>query len=48
MKGGDEKGVNYVYPLEWINPKGKTQKGNIMINAEIFMGTFFIETREAN
>ena len=48
MKGGDEKGVNYVYPLEWINPKGETQKGNIIINAEIFMGTFFIETREAN
>ena len=48
MKGGDEKGVNNVYPVERINPKGETQKGNIMINAEIFMGTFFIETREAN
>ena len=48
MKGGDEKGVNYVYPVEWINPKGETQNGNIMINAEIFMGTLFIETREAN
>ena len=47
MKGGDEKGVNYVYPVEWINPKGETQKGNIMINAEIFLGTLFIETREA-
>ena len=48
MKGGNEKGVNYVYPVDWINPKGETQKGNIMINAEIFMGTLFIETREAN
>ena len=48
MKGGDEKGVNYVYPVDWINPKGETQKSNIMINAEIFMGTLFIETREAN
>ena len=48
MKGGDEKGVNYVYPVEWINPKGETQKINIMINAEIFMGSLFIETREAN
>ena len=47
MKGGDEKGVNYVYPVDWINPKGEIQKGNIMINAEIFMGTLFIETREA-
>ena len=49
MKGGDEKGVNYyVYPVDWINPKGETQKGNLMINAEIFIGTLFIETREAN
>ena len=43
MKGGDEKGVNYVYPMDWINPKGETQKGNIMINAEIFMGTLFMK-----
>ena len=48
MKGGDEKGVNYVYPVDWIIPKGETQKGNIMINAEIFMETLFIETRETN
>ena len=48
LKGGDEKGVNYVYPVDWINPKGETEKSNIMINAEIFMGTLFIETREAN
>ena len=48
MKGGDEKGVNYVYPVDWINPKGETQKGNIMINAEIFMGTLFVDTRESN
>ena len=48
MKGGDEKGVNYFYPVDWINPKRETQKGNIMIKAEIFMGTLFIETREAN
>ena len=48
MKGGDEKGVSYVYPVAWINPKGETQKGNIMINAENFMGTLFTETREAN
>ena len=33
--------------LGWISPKGETQKGNIMINAEIFMGTLFIETRDA-
>ena len=48
MKGGDEKGVNYVYPVDWINPKGETQKDNIMINAEIFIGTLFIEIREKN
>ena len=40
--------MNYVYHVDWINPKGETQKGNIMINAEIFKGTLFIETREAN
>ena len=48
MKCGDEKGLNSVYPVDWINPKGETQKGNIMINAQIFMWTLFIETREAN
>ena len=45
MKGADEKGVKYVYPVDWINPKGETQKSIIMTNAEIFMGTLFIETR---
>ena len=44
MKGADEKGVKYVYPVDWINPKGETQKSNIMINAGVFMGTLFIET----
>ena len=48
MKGGDEKGVNYVYPVDWINTKGETQKSNIMTNAENVMGSLFIETREAN
>ena len=48
MKGGDEKGVNYVYPVDWINPKVETQKGNSLIKFEIFMGTLFIEIREAN
>ena len=48
LKGGDEKGVNYIYTVDWFNPKGETQKGNIMINADIFMRTLFIETREAN
>ena len=48
MKGGDQKGVTYVYPVECLNPKSETQKNNIMIIAEIFMGTLFIETSEAN
>ena len=48
MKGGDEKGVNYDYRVDCINPKGETQEGNIMINAEMFQGLFFIETREEN
>ena len=25
IKNADEKEVNYVYPVEWINPKGETQ-----------------------
>ena len=48
MKGGDEKGVKYFYPVDWINSKGETQKSNIMINAKVFEGTLFIETGEAN
>ena len=40
--------MKYVYPVDWVNPKDETQKVNILINAEIFMGTLFIETREAN
>ena len=48
MQGGDGKRVKYVYPVEWLNPKGSTQKGIIMINAAILMGTLFNETREAN
>ena len=43
MKSGVEKGVNFVYPVDWINPKGETQKSNIMINSEIFMGTFLLK-----
>ena len=45
MKGGDEKGVIYIYPVDWIN-KVKKQKGNIMIIAEIFIGTLFLEIME--
>ena len=26
MKGGEEKGVNYLYPVNWINPKMKNRK----------------------
>ena len=37
LKGGDEKRVNYVYPVEWINPKEETPKINIMLIAEFFM-----------
>ena len=48
MKGGDETGVNYVYPVDWTNPKGEKQKGNIMLNSEIFIGILFFEKREAN
>ena len=32
--------------MEWINQKSEKPKSNIMINAEIFMGTLFIQTRE--
>ena len=46
MKCWEQKGVNYVYPEDWINPKGRKQKSNIKINAEIYMGTLFIQTRE--
>ena len=42
-----KKGVNYVHPVDWINSKGETQKSNIKINAELFIGTLFTETREA-
>ena len=48
LKGRDEKGVKYFYPVEWINPKDETQKSNIMIKAEIFMENLFTETREAS
>ena len=34
--------------MDCINPKDETQKSNMMINAEIFLGTLFIESREAN
>ena len=46
MKGREETVVNYVYPVDWINPKCKKQKSSIMINAEALMGTLFIQTRE--
>ena len=47
MKCGDEKGVDYLQPLHWINSKIEQQNGNIMIIAEIFIGTLFIETRKS-
>ena len=46
MMGGDENGVNFVYPMDRINPKVEKQKSNIMINAEFFTGTLIIETGE--
>ena len=48
MKGGDDNGVNYVYLLNWNNPKFEKQKSNIMIIAEIFIGILFVETGETN
>ena len=39
--------MNYVYTVEQISPKGEPQKGDFMISAQIFMGSSFIETREA-
>ena len=35
-------------PVDWISTESETQKCNIMINAEIFMGTLLIKTGEAN
>ena len=46
MKDGYEKVVNYVYPVNWFNPKVEKQKGNIRRNADIFMVALFIQTRE--
>ena len=46
MKSGEEKGVNYVYPVDRINPIREKQKSSIIINAEIFMGTWFVQNRE--
>ena len=41
-KRREKKRMNYVYPVDWINPKGENQKGNITINAETFVGALFI------
>ena len=38
--------MNYYYLVDRINPKGKKQKVNIIINAEVNMETLFIQTRE--
>ena len=46
MKCGEEKGVNYVYPVDWITPQSEKQKINIMINDAIFMGILVIQTRK--
>ena len=46
VKSGEEKGVNYVYALDWINRKNEKHKANIIINAILIMGTLFIQTRE--
>ena len=46
MKVGDDKGVNYVYPVDWVKPKCKKQKSDIKIKTEIFIEVLFIEIRE--
>ena len=45
MKRGDEK-RQFMY-VDLLNPKEKQQKGNIMINGEISMGTLSIQNKEA-
>ena len=47
MKRGDEKRLIYIYVVDLLNPKEKQQIGNIMINAEISMGTLFLQNKEA-
>ena len=46
MKGGEEKGVNYVYGLDWINRKNEKHKDNIIKKAMLIMGNLFIQTRK--
>ena len=44
IRGRAEKGMDYVYPIDWISPNGEQQTGKI--NAVFFMGASFIEFRE--
>ena len=46
MKGGKHKGSEYIYPVEWINPKGEKLLGNVLINGEVFIGIKFCDTIE--
>ena len=46
MKVGDEKGVSYVYPMDWIDAKVESQKSKIMIIAENFMGILSLKLRK--
>ena len=46
MRSGDEKWLIYVYPVDWIKPKGEKQKGKNMIKAEIVMVIVFTHIKE--
>ena len=46
MKGGDHKGSEYIYPVNWVSPKGEKILGNILINGEISIGTIYCDSTE--
>ena len=38
MKGGNNKGVNFAYPVAWQTPLKKNITGSVVIKAEVTMG----------
>ena len=44
MKGGNNKGVKFAYPVAWQTPINENITGSVVINAEVTLGKINAET----
>ena len=48
MRKGNNRGVKYVYPVEWILPNNNKIIGSVLINGELTIRTLYAQVEIAS